>query len=63
MIVRGGIERRLTDSLVGVEYDAGCWIGRIVGDRKPSSSASNCVIMLPPSMNTSSLLTRNLMLS
>ncbi|MFT3858840.1 MAG: LPS-assembly protein LptD [Aquabacterium sp.] len=26
-------ESRLTDSLFGVEYDAGCWIGRIVAER------------------------------
>lgn len=26
-------DSRLTDSLVGVEYDAGCWIGRVVVDR------------------------------
>lgn len=26
-------ERRLTDSVVGVEYDAGCWIGRVVASR------------------------------
>lgn len=26
-------ESRITDSLVGFEYDAGCWIGRIVTER------------------------------
>ena len=26
-------ERRITDSVVGFEYDAGCWIGRVVGER------------------------------
>jgi LPS-assembly protein len=26
-------ESRLTDSLVGFEYDAGCWIGRVVAER------------------------------
>ncbi len=26
-------DSRVTDSLLGVEYDAGCWIGRIVGER------------------------------
>lgn len=26
-------DRRMTDSLVGVEYDAGCWIGRVVAER------------------------------
>ena len=26
-------ERRLTDSLVGFEYDAGCWVGRVVAER------------------------------
>ena len=27
------LERRITEALTGVEYDAGCWIGRIVGAR------------------------------
>ena len=26
-------DRRFTDSVVGVEYDAGCWIGRVVAER------------------------------
>jgi LPS-assembly protein len=26
-------DRRLTDSIVGLEYDAGCWIGRVVVER------------------------------
>ena len=26
-------DRRLTDSLVGLEYDAGCWIGRVIVER------------------------------
>ena len=26
-------DSRITDSLAGLEYDAGCWIGRIVVDR------------------------------
>ncbi len=27
------VERRVTDSLVGFEYDAGCWVGRVVVER------------------------------
>jgi LPS-assembly protein len=27
-------DRRLTDAIVGLEYDAGCWIGRIVATRQ-----------------------------
>ncbi|MEO6033386.1 MAG: LPS-assembly protein LptD [Burkholderiaceae bacterium] len=27
------LERRIADSVVGVEYDAGCWIGRVVAER------------------------------
>lgn len=27
------LERRLTDAVVGFEYDAGCWIGRVVASR------------------------------
>jgi LPS-assembly protein len=26
-------DSRVTDSLIGVEYDAGCWIGRVVAER------------------------------
>jgi LPS-assembly protein len=26
-------ESRLTDSVLGVEYDAGCWVGRVVAER------------------------------
>jgi LPS-assembly protein len=32
-------DSRMTDSLVGVEYDAGCWIGRIVADRVSTGRA------------------------
>lgn len=34
-------EKRLVDGLVGLEYDAGCWIGRIVFERLQSSSSSS----------------------
>jgi LPS-assembly protein len=27
-------DRRITDSILGMEYDAGCWIGRIVAERQ-----------------------------
>jgi LPS-assembly protein len=27
------VDRRVTDSLIGVEYDAGCWVGRVVAER------------------------------
>ena len=27
-------DRRITDSIAGIEYDAGCWIGRIVASRQ-----------------------------
>lgn len=32
-------DRRITDSLVGLEYDAGCWIGRIVMERRSTGRA------------------------
>jgi len=32
-------DSRLTDSLVGVEYDSGCWIGRIVAERASTGRA------------------------
>jgi LPS-assembly protein len=31
-------DRRLVDALVGLEYDAGCWLGRIVFERLQSST-------------------------
>ena len=31
-------DRRLVDTVVGVEYDAGCWIGRVVLERLQSST-------------------------
>lgn len=30
-------DRRLTDTLLGLEYDAGCWIGRLVVERRSIS--------------------------
>lgn len=33
-------DRRLVDSVVGFEYDAGCWVGRIVMERLQSSTSS-----------------------
>jgi LPS-assembly protein len=34
-------DRRLVDSIVGLEYDAGCWLGRIVIERLQSSSSTS----------------------
>jgi len=31
-------DRRLTDALLGFEYDAGCWIGRVVAERLSTGS-------------------------
>ncbi len=33
-------ERRLVDSVVGVEYDAGCWLGRVVLERVSTSAST-----------------------
>ena len=33
-------ERRLVDSVLGVEYDAGCWLGRVVFQRVQTSTSS-----------------------
>jgi LPS-assembly protein len=33
-------DRKLVDALVGLEYDAGCWLGRIVVERLQSSTTS-----------------------
>jgi LPS-assembly protein len=34
-------DRRLVDTLVGLEYDAGCWLGRVVFERLQSSTTSS----------------------
>lgn len=40
-------DQRLTSAIVGVEYDAGCWIGRLVAQRKSTAnSSSNTKLML-----------------
>lgn len=33
-------ERRLVDAIVGLEYDAGCWIGRVVFERLQAGNAT-----------------------
>jgi LPS-assembly protein len=35
------MDRKLVDTILGVEYDAGCWIGRIVFDRLQSGAATS----------------------
>jgi LPS-assembly protein len=32
-------DTRVTDSVLGVEYDAGCWIGRVVAERQSTGSS------------------------
>jgi LPS-assembly protein len=42
-------DSRITDAIVGFEYDAGCWIGRIVGERLStgrSESTSRLLVQL-----------------
>jgi LPS-assembly protein len=34
-------DRRLVDSVIGLEYDAGCWLGRIVVERLQSSTSTS----------------------
>ena len=34
-------DRRLVDAVVGLEYDAGCWIGRVVFERLQSGTNSS----------------------
>ncbi|MCM2252412.1 MAG: LPS-assembly protein LptD [Ramlibacter sp.] len=34
-------DKRLVDAVVGLEYDAGCWLGRIVFERLQSSSSTS----------------------
>jgi LPS-assembly protein len=34
-------DRKLVDAVVGLEYDAGCWLGRIVVERLQSSTTSS----------------------
>jgi LPS-assembly protein len=33
-------DRKLVDSVIGLEYDAGCWLGRVVVERLQSSTSS-----------------------
>ena len=33
------MERRMTDAIVGLEYDAGCWIGRVVVSRQSTGTS------------------------
>jgi LPS-assembly protein len=33
-------EQRLVDAIAGVEYDAGCWLGRVVIQRTQTSTAT-----------------------
>ncbi len=43
------LERRLVDAIAGVEYDAGCWIGRIVATRQstgPSEATTRLLFQL-----------------
>lgn len=35
------VEQRLVDTILGVEYDAGCWLGRLVLDRVQTSVNRN----------------------
>jgi LPS-assembly protein len=39
-------DRSLTDALAGVEYDAGCWIGRVVAQRKTVGQESSTRVMI-----------------
>ncbi len=34
-------DRRLVDAIVGLEYDAGCWLGRVVFERLQSGTSSS----------------------
>ncbi len=34
-------DKRVVDSIIGLEYDAGCWLGRVVFERLQSSSSSS----------------------
>jgi LPS-assembly protein len=38
-------DKRVTNSLLGVEYDAGCWIGRIVSERVSVGTSTSMRIM------------------
>ena len=42
-------DSRVTDSIMGVEYDAGCWLGRVVVERlQAGTQQSNKRILLQP---------------
>lgn len=40
------LERRLVDAIVGVEYDAGCWIGRVVATRRSTGFSESTTRLL-----------------
>ena len=41
------VDRKLVDSIIGLEYDGGCWLGRVVIERlQRSNAAANSKIML-----------------
>jgi LPS-assembly protein len=40
-------DSRVTDSVLGIEYDAGCWIGRVVAERLSTGrSEANTQLLL-----------------
>jgi LPS-assembly protein len=39
-------EKRIVDTLIGLEYDAGCWLGRIVFERLQSTLSSSSTRLL-----------------
>ena len=39
---RGGTQdQKMVDTLIGMEYDAGCWLGRVVFERLQSTVSSS----------------------
>jgi LPS-assembly protein len=34
-------DRKLVDTIIGLEYDAGCWLGRVVFERLTSGTSSS----------------------
>jgi len=39
-------DTRITDSIMGLEYDAGCWIGRVVAERLSTGSSESTTRLL-----------------
>jgi len=45
-VIYSTLDRRFTDSSVGFEYDAGCWVGRVVAERSSTGRSESTTRLL-----------------